>query len=124
MSPYFHYDNSNHSDSNIVSCFGSPSSIKRGYWFGEVNDKATVTVYPNTYCNFTCCKAANGFVKLSQVRANQYNLQRSGIACGSCKRDYTLTLYIWFYSDNSTSGQPVFVVPVSILHWVFVVTVY
>ena len=53
--PGFHYGDTTcvcYSDSDILSCSGSTSSIKRGYWFGEVNDKATVTICPNSYCNF------------------------------------------------------------------------
>ena len=51
--PGFHYDNVTqtcvcYSDSDIVSCSGSTSSIKRGYWFGEVDGKATVTTCPNS----------------------------------------------------------------------------
>ena len=30
-----------------MSCPGRISSIKRSYWFGEVRDKATVTICPN-----------------------------------------------------------------------------
>ena len=64
--PGFHYDNTTqtcvcYSDSDIVSCSGSTSSIKRGYWFGEVNDKTTVAICPNSYCDFSCCETANGF---------------------------------------------------------------
>ena len=92
----FHHDNDTrrcvcYSDSDIVSCSGSTSSIKRGYWFGEVDDKATVTVCPNNYCNFACCETANGYYELSPMRINQCNLQRSGTACGSCEDGYTLS---------------------------------
>ncbi|XP_065895736.1 uncharacterized protein [Dysidea avara] len=126
--PGFHYDNTTqtcvcYSDSNFVSCSGNTSSIKRGYWFGEVNDKATVTVCPNNYCNFTCCKATNEFFKLSPVRANQCNLQRSGTACGSCKEGYTLSFdsVQCVNVDTCTTGQTVLVVTLSILYWVVIV---
>ena len=126
--PGFHYDNITqtcvcYSDSDIVSCSGSTSSIKRGYWFGEVNDTATVTICPNTYCNFTCCETANGFFKLSPVRANQCNSQRSGTACGSCKEGFTLSFdSIECVSiDTCTTGQTVLVVTLSILYWVVIV---
>ena len=112
-----------YSDSDIVSCSGSTSSIKRGYWFGEVNDKATVAICPNSYCNFTCCETANGFLKLSPVRANQCNSQRSGTACGGCKEGYTLSFdSIECVSvDTCTTGQTVLVVTLSILYWVVIV---
>ena len=135
--PGFHYDNTTqtcicYSDSNIVSCSGYTSSIKRGYWFGEIDDKATVTVCPNNYCNFTCCETANGFFKLSPVRTNQCNSQRSGTACGSCKEGYTLSFdsVKCVSDDKCTTGQTVLVVTLSILYWmiivisVFIVTYY
>ncbi|XP_065894020.1 uncharacterized protein [Dysidea avara] len=124
--PGFHYDNTTcvcYSDSDIVSCSGSTSFIKRGYWYGEVNDKATVTVCPNSYCNFACCETANGFFKLSPDRVNQCNSQRSGTACGSCKEGYTLSFdSIECVSvDTCTTGQTVLVVTLSILYWVVIV---
>ncbi|XP_065894245.1 uncharacterized protein [Dysidea avara] len=124
--PGFYHDTTTcvcYSDSDIVSCSGSTSSIKRGYWFGEVNDKATVTICPNSYCNFTCCEMANGFFKLSPVRENQCNSQRSGTACGGCKEDYTLSFdSIECVSvDTCTTGQTVLVVTLSILYWVVIV---
>ena len=127
--PGFYYDNTTqtcvcYSDSDtIVSCSGSASSIKRGYWFGEVNDKATVTICPNSYCNFTCCETGNGFFKLSPVRANQCTSQRYGTACGSCKKGYTLSFdsIECVSADTCTTGQTVLVVTLSILYWVVIV---
>ena len=124
--PGFHHDNTTcvcYSDGDIVSCSGSTSSIKRGYWFGEVNDKATVTICPSSYCNFTCCETANGFFKLSPVRENQCNSQRSGTACGGCKEGYTLSFdSIECVSvDTCTNGQTVLVVTLSILYCVVIV---
>ena len=124
--PGFYHDNTTcvcYSDSDIVSCSGSTSSIKRGYWFGEVNDKTTVAICPNSYCNFTCCETANGFFKLSPVRANQCNFQRSGTGCGSCKEGYTLSFdSIECVSvDMCTTEQTVLVVTLSILYWVVIV---
>ena len=94
--PGFHYDNDTrrcvcYSNSDIVFCSGSTSSIKRGYWFGEVDNKATVTVCPNNYCNFACCETVNGYYELSPMRTDQCNLQRSGTACGSCEDGYTVS---------------------------------
>jgi len=124
----FQYDNASetcvcYSDSNIVTCSGYTSSIKRGYWFGEVNDETTVTNCPNSYCNFSCCETANGFFKLSPVRTNQCNSQRSGTACGSCKEGYTLSFdSIECVSvEKCTTGQTVLVVTLSVLYWVFIV---
>ncbi|XP_065890261.1 uncharacterized protein [Dysidea avara] len=127
--PGFHYDNNNtqtcvcYNDSDVVSCSGSTSSIKRGYWFGEVDDKATVTICPNNYCKFACCEMGNGFYELSPVRANQCISQRSGTACGACKEGYTLSFdSIECVSvDKCTAEQTVLVVTLSILYWVVIV---
>ena len=77
--------------SDIVFCSGSSSTIKRGYWFGSVMGKSTVTFCPINYCNFTCCKTSNGYYHLSPVRVNQCRSHRSGTACGSCEKGYTLS---------------------------------
>jgi len=122
--PGFHYDNITQTcvyyiDSDIVSCSGSTSYayINRGYWFGEVDDKATVTVCPNNYCDFTCCKTANGYFKLSPVKEDQCNSRRFGTACGSCKEGYTLSFdsIKCVNLDRCTTGQTVLVVTLSIL---------
>ena len=59
---------------NIISCSGNSSTIKRGYWFGSVNGKSTVTSCPNNYCNFTCCEITNGIYHLSPVSVNHTGL--------------------------------------------------
>ena len=133
--PGFHYDNYTcvcYSDSDIVSCSGSTSSIKRGYWFGEVDDKATVTVCPNNYCNFACCETANGYYELSPLRTDQCNLQRSGIACGNCEDGYTLSFdsVECVSVSQCATGQTTLIVTLSIIYWltivipVFIMTYY
>ena len=74
-----------------MSCSGKSSSMKRGYWFGNVSGKPTVTFCPTNYCNFTCCETSNGYYHLSPVRDNQCRSHRSGTACGSCTDGYTLS---------------------------------
>ena len=113
-----------HNDTvNVISCSGSNSTIKRGYWFGSVNDKSTVTSCPNDYCNFTCCEITNGIYHLSPVRANQCKPHRSGIACGNCEEGYSLS----FDSPNCvevnkcTIGQTILVITLSLLYWIAVV---
>ena len=127
--PGFHYDNDtqrcecySHSD-NIVSCSGSTSSIKRGYWFGEVNDNTTMTKCPNNYCNFTCCETTNGYYQLSPVRTNQCNFQRYGPACGSCKEGYTLSFDSAECLDlgKCTPGQTALIITSSMMYWVVTV---
>ena len=112
---------------NFISCSGSSSTIKRGYWFGSVNGKPTVASCPSEYCNFTCCEITNGIYHLSPVRANQCIQHRSGIACGNCKNGYTLS----FDSpkcvevDKCSNGQKILIAVLSLLYWIAaVVTVF
>ena len=109
---------------NIISCSGSNSIIKRGYWFGSVTGKPTVTTCPNVYCNFTCCETTNGYYQLSPNRANQCRPHRSGTACGNCEKGYTLS----FDSpqcigiNKCTIGWTILVTLLSMLYWVTIVT--
>ena len=128
--PGYHYDNTTqkcvcHDDSDIVSCSGSTSTIKRGYWFGVVDGKSTVTVCPKNYCNFTCCETTNGFYQLSPVRMNQCSSYRSGTACGSCEEGYTLSFdsveCVSF--GKCTNGQTVLVIILSVIYWIVLVMV-
>ena len=124
----FHYDNSIqkcvcYDDSDIVSCSGSTSTIKRGYWFGIVDGKRTVAVCPNNYCDFTCCETTNGFYQLSPVRFDQCSSQRSSTACGSCEEGFSLS----FDSakcvkvNKCTTGQRVLVILLSVIYWIALV---
>ena len=109
---------------DIVFCSGGNSTIKRGYWFGNVTGKPTVTFCPINYCNFTCCEASNGYYHLSPVRNNQCRSHRSGTACGSCTDGYTLS----FDStecvnvDSCTAGQTVLVILLTVTYWIVMVT--
>ena len=113
-----------YSTEDIVYCSGSSSTIKRGYWFGSVTGKPTVTFCPINYCNFTCCEASNGYYHLSPVRDNQCRSHRSGTACGSCTDGYTLS----FDSpecvdvDSCTAGQTVLVILLTVTYWIVMVT--
>ena len=109
--------------SDIVFCSGSSSTIKRGYWFGTVTDKPTVTLCPVNYCNFTCCETSNGYYHLSPVRDNQCRSHRSGTACGRCTHGYTLS----FDStecvniESCTAGQTVLVILLTVIYWIVIV---
>ena len=74
-----------YNNSDTVSCSGSISTIKIGHWFRLVENKPTVSICPNNYCNFTCCEATNGYYQLSPLRTNQCNSHRTGTACGTVK---------------------------------------
>ena len=110
--------------SDIVSCSGSTSTIKRGYWFGSIKERPTVTFCPINYCNFTCCEISNGYYQLSPLRDNQCRSHRTGPACGSCTDGYTLS----FDStecvdvDNCTAGQTVLVILLMMLYWITMFT--
>ena len=110
--------------SDIVFCSGSSSTIRRGYWFGNVNGKPTVTICPINYCNFTCCETSNGYYHLSPVRDDQCRSHRSGTACGSCTVGYTLS----FDSpecvnvENCTAGQKVLVILLTLIYWIVMIT--
>ena len=110
--------------SDIVFCSGSRSTIKRGYWFGTVTGKPTVTLCPINYCNFTCCETSNGYYYLSPVRDNQCRSHRSGTACGSCIHGYTLSFdSTECVSINScTAGQTVLVILLTVIYWIVIVT--
>ena len=110
--------------SDIVFCSGSSSTIKRGYWFGSVTGKPTVTFCPINYCNFTCCETTNGYYHLSPVRVNQCRSHRSGIACGNCEEGYTLSFdsVECINVKNCTTGQTILVLAFIFLYWIAIIT--
>ena len=107
---------------DIISCSGSNSTIKRGYWYGSVTGIPTVATCPNDYCNFTCCEITNGIYHLSPVRANQCRPHRSGTACGSCEEGYTLSFDSpkCVAANRCTFGL-MLVITLSLLYWIVVV---
>ena len=110
--------------SDIVVCSGSSSIIKRGYWFGSVTGKPTVTFCPINYCNFACCETSNGYYHLSPERANQCRSHRFGIACGSCTQGYTLSFDFpeCVSVDSCTAGQTILVILLTMIYWIVMVT--
>ena len=110
---------------DVISCSGSTSIIKRGYWFGFVNGKQTVTTCPYRYCNFSCCQTNTGFNNLSPQRSNQCRSHRSGTACGSCEDGYTLSFDSIECVDveKCTTGQTVLVTVLTVIYWITVVVV-
>ena len=109
--------------SDIVFCSGSSSTIKRGYWFGVVTGKPTVTFCPINYCNFTCCETSNGYYHLSPVRDNQCRSHRSGTACGSCKEGYTLSFDSpeCVHVNECSLGQTILVLTLIMLYWIVII---
>ena len=133
---FWHYPESQqcecYNSNDIVFCSDNSSTIKSGYWFGNVTGRPTVTFCPINYCNFTCCETTNGYYQLSPVRDNQCRSYRSGAACGGCKYGYTLS----FDStecvslESCTVGQTVLVIMLTVIYWivmfvvVFVISYY
>jgi len=109
--------------SNVVSCTGSTSTIKRSYWFGSVDGQPTVAVCPVNYCDFSCCEATDGFYHLSPLRTNQCRSHRSGPACGNCEEGWTLSFDSakCVKTEKCTAGQTALVVILTVSYWIAVV---
>ena len=124
---FWQYPNSNkcqcYNAKDIVFCSGNSSTIKRGYWFGIVTGKPTVTFCPINYCNFTCCATSNGYYHLSPVRANQCRSHRSGTACGSCDKGYTLSFDSTqcVHVKECHIGNTILVLGLTLLYWIVII---
>ena len=126
--PGFEYHNKSqkcecYNASGVVYCSASTSAIRRGYWFGNVNEIPTVTFCPINYCNFTCCKTTNGYYELSPERVNQCKSHRSGIACGSCEEGYTMSFDSaeCINVNRCTTGQTILTITLTVIYWFVVV---
>ena len=102
---------------DIVTCSGSNSTIRNGYWLGTINDQPTTAICPENYCNFDNCEATTGTCDLHPLRDNQCRAHRSGAACGNCEEGYTLSFdsIECIDIDSFTVGQRVFVITISFL---------
>ena len=109
--------------SDIVYCSGSSSTIKRGYWFGSVNGKPTVTFCPINYCNFTCCETSNGYYHLSPVRVNQCRSHRSGTACGNCEEGHTLSFdsVECTHVNKCSTGETILLLALILVYWIVMI---
>ena len=109
--------------SDIVFCSGSSSTIKRGYWYGSVTGKPTVTFCPDNYCNFTCCETSNGYYHLSPVRDDQCRSHRSGVACGRCEEGYTLSFdsVECIHMKECSIGQKILLLASIVLYWTIII---
>ena len=108
---------------DIVFCPGSSSTIKRGYWFGNVSGKPTITFCPINYCNFTCCETTNGYYHLSPVRDNQCRSHRSGTVCGSCDENYTLSFdsVECVHVNECSIGWTIIIIILIVLYWIIII---
>ena len=110
----------------IVSCSGSNATIRRGYWFGVVNDQSTVGVCPVNYCDFGGCDGTT-YCHLSPPIDYQCGGHRSGTACGSCDNGYTLSFDSIDCTNikNCTAGLTFLVVTMTCLYWMLtIITVF
>ena len=103
---------------NILTCSGSNSTIRNGYWFGTINNQPSMTVCPINYCNFDNCEATTGTCDLHSLRDNQCRTHRSGAACGNCEEGYTLSFdsIECIDIDSCTVGQMTLVITMSFLY--------
>ena len=108
---------------DVVFCSGSNSTIKRGYWFGNISGKPTITFCPINYCNFTCCETTNGYYHLSPVRDDQCRSHRSGTACGSCNENYTLSFdsVECVHVSKCSIGWTIIIILLTVLYWVIII---
>ena len=114
-------------DHNIVQCNDEYNEIKRGYWFGSVNGRATTSLCPNQYCQFdhNRNKTRDGYYMLPKKINDQCVHHRSGSACGECNPGYTLAYDSTdcISVDNCSIGITVLVVVLTCLYWIAIVAV-
>ena len=124
---FWQYSNSTgcecYNASDIVFCSGSSSTIKRGYWFGSVTGKPSITFCPINYCNFTCCETSNGYYHLSPVRVNQCRSHRSGTACGNCEEGYTLSFdsVECIHVKKCGTGEMILLLVLILVYWIIII---
>ena len=126
---FWHYPESQQCEcynaNDILLCSGNSSTIKSGYWFGNVIGRPTITFCPINYCNFTCCETTNGYYHLSSLRDNQCRSYRSGVACGGCTYGYTLS----FDSTECVSlgsctvSQTVLLIVLTVIYWIVMLVI-
>jgi len=95
--------------------------IKKGYWYGTVNGERVVARCPNQYCDYSSCPVSSEFCNVSSFKCSSY---RSGIACGQCIDNYSLS----FDSDKCIPSDKceidrIIVITVTILYWILTIFV-
>ena len=108
----------------VVECYDDYNEIKRSYWFGSVNGKATTSLCPSEYCMFVNRKKTReGYFELPQSIDYQCDHHRSGPACGECSPGYTLAYDSTdcISEDHCSTGMTVLVVVLTCLYWIILV---
>ena len=107
-----------------VKCSDDGNEIKRGYWFGSIASKATTSLCPNHYCEFTDQKqTSEGYFELPNKINAQCNDHRVGRACGECRSGYTLSYDSTdcISADQCGTGWTALVITLTCLYWIAVV---
>ena len=107
-----------------VKCSTDGNEIKRGYWFGTIADKATTSLCPNHYCEFTDrTQTTESYFELPNTINAQCNDHRVGRACGECSSGYTLSYDSTdcISVDQCGTGWTVLVITLTCLYWIAVV---
>jgi len=112
---------------DIVGCVGDYNEMKRGYWFGAVENITTVSLCPNQYCEYGKNRKETrpGYCLIPQKLDDQCKLHRTGVACGDCSSGYTLT----YDSPDCVSNHQcsplmtTLVVVLTILYWIAIIVV-
>jgi len=105
---------------NIVSCSGSNAAIRKGYWFGFVDEQATTADCPVNYCR---CEDTTSFCPLLPSLDHQCRENRMGTACGYCQNGYTLSFdsVDCISTNHCTAGYTVLIIMMSSLFWILVI---
>ena len=109
---------------DVVECYEDYNEIKRGYWFGTVNGKATTSLCSSEYCRFVNRKKTReGYFELPNGVDIQCEHHRSGPACGKCSPGYTLVYDSpdCISEDHCSAGMTVLVVLLTCLYWIVMV---
>ena len=109
---------------NIVSC-GVNTTIKKEYWFGMIDEQATVSICPNKYCNFSRTEVNSGGFLLSSFHDDQCEPHRTGQACGTCENGYTLSFDFenCVNNDDCSPGITALIIICIILYWILIMVI-
>ena len=109
---------------NVKCSTDGSNEIKRGYWFGSIGSKATTSLCPNHYCQFTNRnQTSEGYFELPNTVDAQCDYHRVGRACGECSSGYTLSYDSTdcISVDQCGSGWTVLVITLTCLYWIIIV---
>ena len=107
-----------------IKCSDDGNEIKRGHWFGSIANKATTSLCPNHYCEFTHRKqTSESYFELPSTIDGQCNDHRVGRACGECTSGYTLSYDSTdcISVDQCGAGWTVLVIILTCLYWIALV---